>query len=93
MGQWDMSVGKGACFEVWQPDLIPGTHMVKGKGQFLQIFLWPPHMHCGMCIHTHTPKVCTVNIALMFSKNMKVSIAKSRLLLQHLKDICSEHNV
>lgn len=44
------SVGKDSCHQDrWQKSPIPGTHMVEGEGQILQVVLWPPDVPCGTC--------------------------------------------
>lgn len=32
---------------------IPGSHMLEGENQVLQGVLWPPQVHCGMCVYKH----------------------------------------
>jgi hypothetical protein len=49
-GWWDGTVGKGACHQVWKTEFT----MVKGKTWLMQVVFWLPHVHCGMCTHTHT---------------------------------------
>lgn len=41
-------VGKSTCCQAWLHEFKPQAHMMEAKNQPL----WPPHIHCGTCMHT-----------------------------------------
>lgn len=59
-GHWASSVGKGICWQAWQPEYDSWKTHTGGEWT-PQAILWPLHMCCGMCacahiyahVHTH----------------------------------------
>lgn len=49
-GQWYRWVWR----QIWQPELVPGTHPMESEKASLPVILCPPHVHTFTHTHMHT---------------------------------------
>lgn len=72
MSQWDNSVGKGACQQVWQSEFNPQKSYGRRKERTPQAILWPPGAPLFIhIIHTYTQTNKCKNIEILVFKNPK----------------------
>lgn len=68
---WDNSVGKGSCWQTWQPESDPWKTCMVGGHQLPQGILWPPYMWYAMCACTHVHSY-TFKWINTYNKNLKL---------------------